>query len=241
MPAYKKEISEISTLRETKGKEQETLERISQLLPNLIESKMWKDVAKMYWESHLVWQHTAMSEQAKPLELRNRRVIEGGALKMMEYAQKALDVIKEHAIEDMLGGAYRFLGRAYTFAGNHVKAKVCYENAISEYSGKTLKSKLEVSGFLADSIIRLGMPNEGLALAQKTYEEFYTSELGKSLKEEDYFTWAVWMSGIAPRVINALLDTDVSIDIPSMKSWLQKVESELKNPNNKMGGSKICI
>ncbi|HLD50737.1 hypothetical protein A3K34_03670 [candidate division WWE3 bacterium RIFOXYC1_FULL_40_10] len=230
MSDYKQEISQIASLREAKGKEQECLDKISQLLPKLAEKKLWASVAKMYWESHLVWQHTAMSELTKPVEMRNQEIIANGSAKMMEFAKKAIEVIESHNIEDMFGGAYRFLGRAYTFVNDHEKAKECYETAINKYRGKDVKSKLEVSGFLADALIRLGKPIEGLHLAEKTYEEFHNSESGKNLKEEDYFTWAVWMSGIAPRVVKALLDTGIAIDKNRILSWLEKVKEELTNP-----------
>jgi len=230
MTNLEKEISEISTLRESKGREQETLEKISELLPNAIEAEEWKSVAKLYWESHLVWQHTAMTEMSKPKQDQDKKIIKQGSEKMLEFAEKAKDVIESHDIEDMAGGAYRFLGRSATFSGDHAKAKEYYETALSKYLGKNLKSKLEVSGFLADSIIRLGQPEIGLSLAIKTYDDFYNSELGQDLKKEDYFTWAVWMSGIAPRIGAALLDTNADFDRAQLVSWLNQAKSELENP-----------
>jgi len=229
MQDYNKEITEIATLRETKGKEKETLEKISVLLPKLIESNQWKSVAKMYWESHLVWQHLVMTELNKTIDVREKKALEEGTEKMVEYAKKAVEIIEKYRIEDMLGGAYRFLGRAATFTGDHLKAKYYYENALNSYSGKNLKSKLEVNGFLAESLIRLGQNGKGLDLAIKTYDDFYNSDIGKGLKKEDYFTWAVWMSGIAPRTAAALLDTGADFDKTRMKAWLIKVEAELTN------------
>lgn len=230
MQDYQEEILQISTLRETKGKEQETLDKISELLPQLIQNNLWELVAKLHWESHLVWQHKAMSELAKPVELRNLETIKEGTAKMSEFAEKALEVIKDHRLNDMLGKAFKFLGRAATFSGNHKKAREFYENAIKNYSDKDFVFKLEANGFLAECLVRLGQPEKGLTLARKTFDDFHNSELGKNLKNSDFFTWAVWMSGIPPRIINALLDTGAKIDKPQMLLWLEKVENELKNP-----------
>lgn len=180
MNNYTDEILEISNNREIKGREQETLEKISKLLPILEENKEWKLVAKMHWEAHLTWQHIAMDEENKDREQ--------GIENMRVHAEKARDVIEENNIEDMKGGAYRFLGRAETYAGKHDKAKEYYEMALQNYSGKNERSKLEVSGFLAETLIRLGNGKEGLDLGLKTYDEFNNSELGKKIKEDDYYT-----------------------------------------------------
>jgi tetratricopeptide (TPR) repeat protein len=231
MEDFKKEILEISSLRETKGKEEETLNKITELLPKLREAGEFKAVAKMYWESHLVWQHIGMSERAKPLEEQMEESIKLGATKMLEFAEKAKTVIESHNFDDMLGGAYRFLGRAATYAQDYTKAQEYYELAISKYNGKNAKSKLEVQGFLAEALIRLEKFQEGLDLGIQTDKEFHNSEIGKNLKDEDYFTWAVWMSGIAPRICMALIDMDALFDEGKMKEWLEDVRHELKNPS----------
>lgn len=243
MKFMEQEIKAISNLRETKGKETETLEKIEEILPSLIEHEEWKSVAKMYWEAHLVWQHTAMNEMSKPSQESNPEVIQTGTNKMMEFALKAKDVIEEHNIEDMLGGAYRFMGRAATYANNHEEAKKYYETAIENYSGKNLKSKLEVGGFLSESLIRLGESEQGVEMAKKIYKDYYESEIGKALKEEDYFTWAVWMSGIAPRTVKALKETNADYDEQELTDWLEETKKELQNPSGhpEWGDSKFQI
>jgi len=231
MSNFEKEISEIATLRETKGKEQETLRRINELLPKVTEAEDWKTVATLHWESHLVWQHTVMSELNKPSDKRDTSAIKYGTEKMMESAEKAKEIIENHRLEEMIGVAYRFLGRAATYAGNHAKAKGHYEAALNNFKGENYWSKLEVNGFLAESLVRLGQPKEGLSLALKTFKDFFDSEIGQSLKKEDYYTWAIWMSGIAPRTYAALSETGASIDVNKFKTWLMQSKSELENPS----------
>lgn len=234
MKKFEEELSLIATSRETKGVESETLKMIDELLPMLVKEKEWKSVAKLHWEAHLVWQHTVMNEISKPENERDEKAIKLGAKKMLGFATKAKDVIEKHNFKDMIGGAYRFLGRAATYAEDHAEAKKYYETAISKYSGKNLKSKLEVSGFLADALIRLGRPEEGMELAKNTYDDFHKSKIGEDLKKEDYFAWAVWMSGIAPRVCNALIETDSEFDAKEMKKWLKETETVLKSPTGEI-------
>jgi len=207
---------------------------INKLIPLAEENNEWKELATLYWESHLVWQHTAMAEMSKPEGEQDAQVKEQGIEKMTEFAEKAKDVIEEHEIEDMAGGAYRFLGRAATYAGDHEKAKQYYEEAISRYSGKNLRSKLEVSGFLAESLIRLEDTDAGLALAKKILDDYFNSELGKEVKESDYFVWAVWMSGVYPRIVSALVESGQEFDKDEIAGYLNKTKNELENPSGEV-------
>lgn len=234
MSDFKAKLKEIASLREMKGKEQETISMIKELLPQAEEAGDWKTVATLYWELHLVWQHCVMKEFSKPEGDRDIQDINDGIQSMIEYAERAKEVIEEHGLEDMAGGAYRFLGRGATYAGKHEKAKEYYETAISRYSGKNERSKLEVRGFLSETLVRLGEVEQGLDLAKKTYEDFFKSDLGKKLKEDDYFVWAVWMSGIPPRMVKALQDEGVDFDKKEMKEWLLEVKKELKDPSGEV-------
>jgi len=233
MKNIKEQLKDIANLRETKGKENETLEKIKELIPQVEESKLWKELATLYWETHLVWQHKAMVELNKA-ENKAKDVVLESAEKMMEYAQKAQGVIEEYDIEDMKGGAYRFLGRAATYMGDHKKAKEYYEEAISNYSGKNERSKLEVGAFLAESMIRLGDTSEGLEYAKNIFDDFYNSDLGKSIKNDDYFVWAIWMSGVMPRIANALVESGQDFDKGEIKELLKKTKHELENPSGEI-------
>jgi tetratricopeptide (TPR) repeat protein len=234
MENFKPKLKEIASSREMKGQEEETLRKIDDLLPKAQEKEDYKTVATLYWESHLVWQHKVMNQKSKPESDQDAEAVKEGAQKMMEFAEKAKDVIEEHGFEDMAGGAYRFLGRSATYLGDHQKAKDYYETAISKYSGKNLNSKLEVNGFLAETLIRLHNFDEGLELAKTTYDDFSSSEIGQNLKEEDYFVWAVWMSGIPPRVVNALEEEGAEYNREEMKKWLEDTKKELADPSGEV-------
>lgn len=224
-------LEQLKTLRETKGKEKESLALIDELLPLVEEQEDWEKLVDLHWNSHLVWQHYVMSEVAKSEEERDADLMADGVANMRVFAEKAMEVIEEHELNDMKGVGFRFLGRAATYAEDHIKAKEYYEMAIENFSGSSAKSKLEVSGFLAEALILLGESQEGLNLAKKTYTEFLNSDLGQNLKKEDYFTWAVWMSGIAPRICNALIKTGADFNKEEMSAWLETTKTELENPS----------
>jgi len=232
MKDFKSKLKEIANLREVKGKEKETLEEINSLLPIAEQAEEWKTTATLYWEAHLVWQHTVMAEESKADS--DEEAMKQGIQKMMEYAEKAKDVIEKHDIEDMAGGAYRFLGRAATYAGDHEKAKEYYETALSKYSGKNLRSTLEVNGFISEALVKMGNFQEGLKLAKDTYDSFFNSKLGNEIKEKDYFTWAVWMSGIPPRICTALVEGGYDFDKEEMRAWLGEAKTHIENPSGEV-------
>ena len=172
-----------------------------------------------------------MNEMVKPGENRNLKLIQDSTEKMIEFANKALDVIHRHHIKSMEGLGHRFLGRGMTFKSDHKKAKECYQKAISKLYGENAKSKLEVSAFLFDAMIRLGDIKGGIKLAKKTYKDFHTSKIGKNLKKNDFFVWGVWMSGIAPRLLKALIEVRANFDKEEMATWLNEVKKELEDPS----------
>jgi len=234
MENLKSKLKDIASLREKKGEEQETLEEINNLLPRAEQEGEWKMVATLHWEAHLVWQHTVMTELSKTEDKRDQEAMKKGTEKMMEFAEKARNVIEKHDIDDMAGGTYRFLGRAATYAGDHAKAKEHYEKAISKYSGKNLRSTLEVNGFIAEALIKMGSIQDGLKLAREAYDGFYNSELGNEIKEKDFFTWTVWMSGIPSRVCNALIEGGHEFDKEKMRGWLEETKEQLENPSGEV-------
>jgi hypothetical protein len=121
----------------------------------------------------------------------------------------------------MKGRSHRFLGRLCDYKGEYNKAVEHYKKSISLYGNETAPSvrvnKLEIQGFLAYSLIKSGKTEEGLNLAQSTYKAFNESDDGIELKQADYYTWAVWISGIPLRNIEALLDENKITD--RNKSW----------------------
>jgi tetratricopeptide (TPR) repeat protein len=222
-------LIDIQTLREVQGKEEETLALIDQAIPIASQIKDFDLVAVLYWEYSIVWQHVVMSEIAKSEEDRDQVVLSEALEKMSKYAYDAHKVIEENKLTEKLPISYRFLGRVSDYNEDFETSIKHYEKAL-ELLPPTSHSILEVNGFLSYSLVMKGETEKGVKLAKETFDNYFNSKLGKDLKKEDYFKWSVWMSGVAPRILFALDDTDSEYDSEDMKRWLEATKTELENP-----------
>ncbi|EKE00159.1 MAG: hypothetical protein ACD_22C00082G0002 [uncultured bacterium] len=225
-------LKTIATLRETKGKEQETLKLISEFEEETQKSKNWKILVTLNWEKALVWQHIAMSEEAK--ETPDTSIILDAISKMEDYSLGADKLINKHDLEDKKATSHRFLGQLYRYKRDYVKAEMEYTAGISIFEGKQDVSALELKGFLACTMVLNSKVDEGVALAIKTFEEFDTDPAAIKLMEEDYYKWAVWKSGIIPRLVKALWDNNIQFDKVRLDKYLQESESVITNPKVKV-------
>jgi len=226
-------LEEIQTLRETKGKEEETLSLIDEVLPVAQDLKDFDLVSTLYWEYALVWQHVVMNEMAKPEDEQDEKIMSDAKKKMGKFANKAHEVIEDNNLSEKLTKSYRFLGRVGDYNKNYPEAIKNYEKAL-ELCPPDVEHSLEISGFLAYSLVMNGKVDEGMKFAKETFDSYFNSDTGKMLKKKDYFVWAVWMSGIAPRMILALDTVGAEYDSGEMKKWLEATKTELENPTGKV-------
>ncbi|MPM42599.1 hypothetical protein SDC9_89265 [bioreactor metagenome] len=91
---------------------------------------------------------------------------------------------------------------------------------------------LELSGFLAYSLLRQNK-NGWFELTQQTLEDFDNSPEGIWLKDNNYYAWAVWKSGIEIRIADALLDSKklTSQYKGHIKNWINDADSILQMPD----------
>ncbi|MFA7301251.1 MAG: hypothetical protein WC069_03005 [Candidatus Shapirobacteria bacterium] len=209
------ELQEIQKLRETKGSETETLKKIDEFLPTVVDENNFAILAKLYFEKAFVHQHLVMSHQD---EANNLKLMEESAL-------KAHDIIVKQNLTDLLGDDTRFLGRVYDYKKDYPQAFNFYQQALSFYQKQNHPRVLEINAFICANLINQSKIEEGLALAKKTYVEFDNNPL----KQSDFYTWTVWKTGIYPRVVNALATQGQNIDQQEIKNILlndQKLLSE---------------
>jgi tetratricopeptide (TPR) repeat protein len=231
-------MSKISTLREIKGKEKETYELIEDAKKFAKSEKDYELLIKLHWEESLVAQHEVMNEISK--DKKNEEITNKALLKMEKAALEAHKIIEQHNLNKMLGTSYRFLGNIYRYKKDYETAEKYFIEALVEYQKTEDKGTLEIRGFMAYCLIQNKELHNGIKLALETFDSFDTSEKGIALKEKDYFTWAVWKSGIIPRIIEALKDTnnlnDINKEIDKNKllEYLDKSEDILKNPQGKI-------
>ncbi len=224
----------ILLLREQKGREEDALSWIDKAI-----SFGKGFVANLYFERILVFQHLVMGEDSKPDGKRDVKK-KNEALANMEAATLvAQKYVTENKLKSWKSRTYRFLGRLYDYKGKFLKSIEAYKKAIPlakfdpEFVEKRVPRQLELEAFLSFSLIMSGQTKKGLDLAQMTFKKFNDSKDGESLKSMDYFTWAVWKSGIPIRTIGALQSKKISFDKKKLLSWLKEVESDLNPPKSK--------
>jgi tetratricopeptide (TPR) repeat protein len=230
----KNTLKQIATLRETKGKEEETYQLIKDAIKTAKEVSDMESLVKLYWEESLVAQHEAMSEYAKIKVEQDETIIHTALAKMEKAGLSADKIIKENKLENMIGTSHRFLGNIYRYKKDFKRAEEEFIKAFAEYQNNNDKGTLEVGGFIAYCLIQNGDVGNGIKLATETFDDFNNSEKGKTLKEKDYFTWAVWRSGIIPRIVEALIATKTSFDEELITKYLDESEEILRNHEGKI-------
>lgn len=230
-----KDLSKIAKLREQKGKENKTLDIISKAIAETEKTGDKETLSKLYWEASLVHQHMVMNERS--LDNPDNQVIQKETNEMERSAKKAHKIIEENKINKLKATSHRFLGRVMTYKGNHTEAQKEYEKSIELIEQKENKEQLlELRGFLAPTLLINGRIDEGVQLALTTFNDYEGSQIGKGLKEKDYYTWAVWRSGLITRMVFAMNEAGVPLEKEKWKTLIDTCGTFLKNPEGDVWG-----
>jgi len=224
-------LDSIAHIREQKGKEKEVLALIEEAIKS---GNSY--VIQLFWEEFIVYQHVIMSERAKEEGEKDAEKMRKALLGMEIAIKEAEYYIKKYKLNQWGHRLHRFLGRLYDYKGLFNKAAVEYKKAIPlarqdpEVKEKGYPRWLEVEAFLSFSLIMSGKTKEGIALAKEVFGKLKAGPDGRDLKKKDYFTWAVWLSGIPIRTIGALIDRNILFNRGEMLSWLSEAEGILVIP-----------
>lgn len=202
---------EVASLREQGGREDEAVNMAKWAREGAERLGSREDVVDLYWEEYLVVKHIVMEARDKnglwelPLKMGG---IAKGFILMRGAANKAEDYIQEHNVTSKKARSGRFLGEIAMIQKDYPTAVKHFQNSVDLFNRKEdwrdRVNALELSGFLAEAMILSGEPERGIALARKTFLA-YENEDGEKLKEDDYYTWAVWKSGCIVKAWHALL------------------------------------
>ncbi len=208
----------IAKLREQKGKEKETLKLIEEAL-----SFGHGFVVNLFFEEALTYQHLYMSDSS------NKKALSD----MEKTILKASFYVNKFKLNEWNSRLYRFMGRVADYRGQYKKAISYYKKAIKFVNLDPEPFRiLELKAFISYSIIMLGKYNEGYKHAKKTYNEFINSGEGKKLMKDDYQTWAIWLSNITNRTVNALIDKKVNFNLKDIENWITDTEKYLDKKNS---------
>ena len=208
---------EVARLREQPNSEDQALRLIRHAREGAFNLGEDEHVVNLYWEEYLVGKHIIMKARNKyglsALPSKSKDMLRGYRL-MKASANAGQRYIEERSI----GGAiearsHRFLGDLALVEGGFIQGR--YADAVRHFEeGVRLFSEmpeweervnvLEMRDFLAEAQILAGDVAGGIATAQDNFS-FFEEEDGRKLKESDYYTWAVWKSGCAIKLWQALL------------------------------------
>lgn len=229
-------LREIAKKREIKGTSETLIPRIRKVRERAEKLGDRTTVVQLYQEEFLSAQHMVMEEKAKKPHGSPFRATKGAFI--MEKLAREMSKYEEkyHEQIDPIVGARvsRFLGRYADVKGQYNKSEELYKKGLS-YFDSLIKpeekyNRLEFSGFLANSQIKQGK-KEGFDLAVQTLKDFDESTEGIWLKENDYYTWAVWKSGIEIRTADYFGEKKNIEHNKIIKDWLIDAESILQMPN----------
>lgn len=223
----------IAALREKKGKEKDTLLWIEEAI------KFGKGfLANLYFERILVYQHLVMEEDSKPEGKKNLKRRKEALARMEAATLMSQKYVADNKLKEWESRAYRFFGRLYDYKGQFSKSVNAYKKSIAlvkfdpEVVEKDYPRQFELKAFLSFALIMSGKTKEGYDLAKETFEKFNESKEGKNLKSKDYYTWAVWKSGIPIRTLKALESKKIVFNKKEILSWLNEVEKDVNPSRN---------
>lgn len=228
-------LGEFSKNREEKGSSE-------LIIPNLRflreQAEILKEptlVMQFYQEEFLCGQHMVMEEKAKRFKATIRAV--RGMLIMNKTAknmEKFMNKNEEKIDPVVKNRVFRFLGRQADYQGKYSKSEGYYRQGLIYFDSLTKleekSNRLELAGFLSYSLIKQGK-GEGINLTKQTLKDFNESPEGKWLKENDYYRWAVWKSGIEIRTAEHFGKSKNILYQPLAKDFLKDADKILRMPD----------
>jgi len=226
-------LQQIGKEREKKGNAEFLIPRIDKIRQQAEKIGDFTTATVLYQEKLLCVQHLIMENKKNPIKIGK------GLLIMKATSDQMIGLQKSHKDEiDPIVNArsFRFLGRQSDFFHQHNQSEKYYRQGLKFFEPlKQIDQRyqsLELSGFLAFSLLKQ-KKSGWLELTQKTLSDFDNSPEGSWLKDGDYYTWAVWKSGIEIRNSDALLDSKKLIGQyrTNISEWLDDANSILQMPD----------
>lgn len=228
-------LASIGIKREQKGSSETLIPYIRKVREVVEKLGNKAAIVQLLEEEFLCAQHMVMEERSRGQEADNNRLNEG--LSIMENTSKALKEYAEANSNELdlvvRARVFRFLGKSEEYKGKYEESERYYRQGLDLiYQCTKIEERfhrLEIEGFLSYSLVKQGKIEEGLALAEKVLEDYDNSDEGKWLKEKNYYTWAVWKSGIEIRTAEHFAKDNKYKDM--VNRFLSDAEDVLKMPD----------
>lgn len=229
-------LGEFSKNREEKGSSELIIPNLHLLREQAEILKEPTLVMQFYQEEFLCAQHMVMEEKTKGFKANPIRAAKGILImnKTAKNMEKFMNKNEEKIDPVVKNRVFRFLGRQADYQGNYSKSEGYYRQGLIYFDFSTkLEEKfnrLELTGFLSYSLIKQGK-GEGVNLTKQTLKDFDESPEGKWLKENNYYTWAVWKSGIEIRTAEYFGKSKNILYQPLAKEFLEDTRKILRMPD----------
>jgi len=230
-------LSEIAVEREKKGTSEALIPRIYQVRSEAEKLGEKSVVLQLYQEEFLSAQHMVMEERSKRFKENPVRAVKG--IFLMESSSRAMEKYASDNSEKLdpvvNARVFRFLGRYADYKHQYKKSEGYYRKGL-EYFDQSTKvderfNRLEFLGFLSYSLIKQGKTEEGVGLEQQTLRDFDHSPEGQWLRENSYYTWAVWKSGIEIRTAEHIAKIKDSGHADLVEAFLTDAKNILVMPD----------
>jgi len=223
LPVIRLEIAEI---REHWGLKNEALEAIRRVRKGTEKIGAHEDVVDLFWEEYLIGIHLVMKARDKEglwsLPLKAAGIANGYTL-MRSSAQDAQKYIEKHNVESKRARSGRYLGGVAVMEKRYKKAAEYFSHSAALFgemkNWSDRVNRLELLGFLAEGLILSGKAGEGLEIAKQTFKGYDEGD-GVKLRQEDYYTWAVWKSGCVIKAWHAVFARGVILDKETQEEFL---------------------
>lgn len=187
----------------------------------------------LYQEKLLCAQHLIMENKRNPVKVARGISIIGFTISQMLEFQKSH---KDKIDPVVAARSFRFLGRQSDILHRYKQSEKYYRQGLEffkplEHPSQRYQS-LELHGFLAFSLLKQNKSG-WFELTQETLTSFDNSPEGNWLNENDYYTWAVWKSGIEIRNSGAILDSKKFANQykGDIEVWLKDADYILQMPD----------
>lgn len=224
-------LQDIGKKREQKGSSEQLIPQIRDLRHQSENLGDLTTVLTLFQEELLCAQHMIMeSKTSNPIRASKGLLLMTNISKDMSRFQKE----NKHKIDPIVNArTFRFLGRQADQLHQYSRSEKLYQQGLNFFENlnnpEQRYHRLELSGFLAFSQLKQNNP-AWFDLTIKTLSDFDETPEGIWLKNNDYYTWAVWKSGIEIRNSDSLLgNKNNTIKYrTNIISWLDDADSILK-------------
>lgn len=226
-------LQQIAKEREKKGNAEFLIPQIDEVRQQAEKMGDFTTATVLCQEKLLCAQHLLMENKKNPIKIAKGLSIMKTTTDQMIGLQKS----HKNEIDPVVNArSFRFLGRQSDLFHQYKQSEKYYRQGLQFFEPlEQIDQKyqsLELSGFLAFSLLKQNKSG-WFELTQKTLSDFDNSPEGSWLTDNDYYTWAVWKSGIEIRNSDALLDSKKLAGQyrSNINEWLNDADSILQMPD----------